>query len=86
MLPARSAFDRRSIVAIAATGVVTVMATLFYLQSVALAGAGRAAVLTATSPLFAVPFSVLFLGERGGWRLGVGAACSVAGVMLLTLG
>jgi drug/metabolite transporter (DMT)-like permease len=86
VMPSRAAFDSRSLLAIGATGIVTVLATLFYLQSVALAGAGRAAVLTATSPLFAVPFSVAFLGERGGWQLVVGAVCSVAGVILLTLG
>ena len=42
-------------------------------------GTTGAAVLTATSPLFAVPFSIVFLGERGGWRLAAGAASSVAG-------
>jgi len=66
-----------------ATGLTTVAATAFFLQSVTLAGAGRAAVLTATSPLFAVPFSVLFLGEPAGWRLAAGTLCSVIGVVLL---
>ena len=58
-------------------------ATAFFLLSVSLAGAGRAAVLTATSPLFAVPLSVLLLGERGSWRIVAGTILSVAGVILL---
>jgi drug/metabolite transporter (DMT)-like permease len=74
----------RALVPIVITGLATVAATAFYLQSVALAGAGRAAVITATSPLFAVPFSVLFLGESGSWRVAVGTVCSVVGVVLLT--
>jgi len=86
VLPSRAAFTPRALLAILGTAVVTVLATLLYLVSVALAGAGRAAVLTATSPLFAVPFSVVFLGEHGGWRLVIGAVCTVVGVALLTLG
>jgi drug/metabolite transporter (DMT)-like permease len=60
-----------------------VAATGFFMLSVALAGAGRAAVLTATSPLFAVPISVLVLHEPGGWRVVAGTLCSVIGVALL---
>jgi drug/metabolite transporter (DMT)-like permease len=82
-LPERASLSRRSLIAIAVTGVMTILATWFFLQSVALAGAGRAAVLTATSPLFAVPISIVFLGERGHGRLMIGTLCSVAGVILL---
>jgi drug/metabolite transporter (DMT)-like permease len=83
VLPRHAHLRGRSLLAIAATGAVTVLATVFFLQSVALAGAGRAAVLTATSPLFGVPFSILFLGERASGRLGLGTLCSVVGVALL---
>jgi uncharacterized membrane protein len=85
VLPARDHLRGRALLAIAATGVTTIGATLFFLQSVALAGVGRAAVLTATTPLFGVPFSVLFLGETASGRLGLGTLCSVVGVVLLTL-
>lgn len=86
VVPQRSHLRGRALVAVAATGAVTVLATVFYLESVALAGAGRAAVLTATSPLFGVPFSILFLGERASGRLGLGTLCSVVGVALLLSG
>jgi drug/metabolite transporter (DMT)-like permease len=82
-LPIAAHLHRRALVAIAATGAVTVLATVFFLESVALAGAGRAAVLTATSPLFGVPLAVLFLGERASGRLGMGTLCSVVGVACL---
>jgi drug/metabolite transporter (DMT)-like permease len=83
VLPKLQHLRGRALVAVIVTGLTTVGATAFFLGSVALAGAGRAAVLTATSPLFAVPFSILFLGESGSWRVAVGTACSVIGVVLL---
>jgi drug/metabolite transporter (DMT)-like permease len=83
VLPKRSQFGRHALVAILATGVMSVTATALFLESVALAGAGRAAVLSATAPLFAVPFSLAFLGERGTWRLAAGTVCSVVGVVFL---
>jgi drug/metabolite transporter (DMT)-like permease len=85
VLPDRAHLRGRGLLAIVATGIVTLAATLFFLQSVALAGAARAAVLTATTPLFGVPFSILFMGEQGSSRLAVGTACSVVGVVLLSL-
>jgi drug/metabolite transporter (DMT)-like permease len=83
VLPRAEHLRGRALLAIVVTGLTTVAATAFFLQSVALAGAGRAAVLTATSPVFAVPFSVFVLGERGGWRIAAGTLCSVIGVVLL---
>lgn len=83
VLPQRAHIDKSMLRGMALTGLTTIAATGLFLQSVALAGAGRAAVLNATSPLFAVPFSVLFLGERGSWRLVAGTLCSVTGVVLL---
>jgi drug/metabolite transporter (DMT)-like permease len=73
----------RALAAIILTGLTSVAATGFFMLSVALAGAGRAAVVTATSPLFAVPISVVLLREPGSWRLVVGTVCSVIGVVLL---
>jgi drug/metabolite transporter (DMT)-like permease len=83
VLPQAELLRGRPLIAIVVTGVLSVAATAFYLESVALAGAGRAAVVTATSPLFAVPISVLFLGEPGSWRVAAGTACAVIGVVLL---
>ena len=83
VLPRREHLRGHALVAIVVTGLATVAATVFFLQSVALAGAGRAAVITSTSPLFAVPFSMLFLGEPGSWRVVAGTVCSVIGVVLL---
>jgi len=66
------------------TGLMSVASTGLFVVCVSLAGAGRAAVLTATSPLFAVPLSVLLLGEPGSWRILAGTLASVLGVVLLT--
>jgi drug/metabolite transporter (DMT)-like permease len=77
---------RGSVLAIAGTGALTLVATALFLWGVSSAGAARTAVLTATSPIFAVPLSILFLGERGTWRVAAGTLCSVTGVILLTLG
>lgn len=83
VLPKAEHLRGRALIAVAAMGLTSLGATALFLLSVSLAGAGRAAVLTATSPLFAVPFSVLFLGERGSWRIIVGTIASVVGVILL---
>ena len=83
VLPKAEHLRGRALIAVAATGLTSLGATALFLLSVSLAGAGRAAVLTATSPLFAVPFSVLLLGERGNWRIIAGTILSVVGVILL---
>jgi drug/metabolite transporter (DMT)-like permease len=83
VLPKAEHFSGRALIAILVTGLMSVAATGFFLMSLTLAGAGRAAVLTATSPLFAVPLSVLLLGERGNWRIVAGTLASVVGVILL---
>jgi drug/metabolite transporter (DMT)-like permease len=83
VLPKFEQLGGRALLPILATGVLSVASTGFFMVSVALAGAGRAAVLTATSPLFAVPLSMVLLGERGSWRVVAGTLSSVAGVVLL---
>lgn len=85
-VPSAAWFRGRSLGAIAALGVTSVLSTSLFLECVALAGAGTAAVLSATAPVFAIPLSVLFLGERAGRRLGVGVLLTVTGVVLLTVG
>jgi DME family drug/metabolite transporter len=76
--------DRRSWAVILAAGFVgTGVATLFFIMSVQEAGAGRTAVLAATSPLMAIPFSLLWLGERPTrWTL-AGTLLTTAGVILV---
>jgi drug/metabolite transporter (DMT)-like permease len=83
VLPKAEYLSGRALLVIAATGLVSVGATGFFMVSVTLAGAGRAAVLNATAPVFAMPLSVLLLGERGNWRVVAGTLASVLGVILL---
>lgn len=49
-------------------------------------GIARVSVLTSTSPLFALPLAVFFLGERVGWRTAVGTALAIGGTWLVLLG
>ncbi len=76
--------DRRQIAGIAAAGLAgTAVASLLYVYSVMEAGAARAAILSATSPLMALPLSILFLKERFTRRIGAGTLLCVAGIALV---
>ena len=78
--------DRRHIGAIVAAGVVgTGFGSLMYVYAVVHAGAARTAVLSATSPLLALPLSILFLGERFTSRIGAGTALCVVGIVLVVI-
>jgi DME family drug/metabolite transporter len=83
VLPQVARLRGSTLAAVVGTGVMSVASTGLFVWCVSLAGAGRAAVLTATSPLFAVPLSVLLLGEPGSWRIVAGTVASVLGVILL---
>jgi drug/metabolite transporter (DMT)-like permease len=85
-VPLSTWFHGRSLRAIAAVGALGVVSTGLFLECIAVAGAATAAVLSATSPIFAVPVSILLLRERGSWRVGAGTLVSVVGVVLLTVG
>lgn len=62
----------------------TGLASLLFVYAVQEAGAGRAAVGTALSPVFAVALAALFFGERlSRWALAGGAA-AVAGIVLIS--
>lgn len=62
----------------------TGLASLLFVYAVQEAGAGRAAVGTALSPVFAVALAALFFGERlSRWALAGGAA-AVAGIILIS--
>jgi drug/metabolite transporter (DMT)-like permease len=85
-VPLSTWFRGRSLRAIGAVGALGIISTGLFLECVAVAGAGTAAVLSATSPIFAVPISIVVLRERGSWRVGAGTLLSVVGVVLLTAG
>ena len=61
----------------------TGLGSLVFVMAVQLAGAGRAAVLMATSPLLAIPFSMMWLQERPTrWTL-VGTILTAAGIAMV---
>lgn len=79
--------NRGQIAAIAAAGLIgTAFGSLLYVYSVTELGAARAAVFSSTSPLMALPLSIIFLKERMTRRIGVGTVLCVAGVVLLVVG
>lgn len=76
--------DRKQIAGIAAAGLAgTAFGSLLYVYAVMEAGAARTAILSATSPLMALPLSILFLKERFTRRIGAGTLLCVAGIALV---
>jgi drug/metabolite transporter (DMT)-like permease len=59
------------------------LGSLLYTYTVKLIGAPISALLGSTSPLFAVPISVIFLKEKFNIKSVIGALLTVAGVMLV---
>jgi uncharacterized membrane protein len=76
--------DRRSWVAIAFAGLVgTGLGTLLFIMAIQIVGAGPTAILTSTTPLMAIPFSVLWLQERPTrWTL-AGTLLTTGGIALV---
>jgi len=78
--------NRNHLWAILAAGAVgTGLGSLLYVYGVLEAGAAQAAVLSATSPLMALPLSIVFLGERFTQRIGLGTVLCVAGIVLVVV-
>jgi drug/metabolite transporter (DMT)-like permease len=78
--------ERGHILGIAAAGLAgTAFGSLMYVYAVVTAGAARTAVLSATSPLLALPLSMVFLGERFTRRIGAGTVLCVAGIVLVVV-
>lgn len=74
----------RDLALIVAVGILgTGVGSMLYIFSVAEAGAARAVVLNSTSPLIALPLSMLVLRERPTGRIGVGTLLCVAGTILV---
>jgi drug/metabolite transporter (DMT)-like permease len=63
--------------------VVTVVAFVLWARGIARVPAGTASVFTGVLPLSALALSWLVLGERVGWPHLAGAACVVAGIVVL---
>ena len=59
------------------------LGSLTFVLAVASIGSARAAVLTSTSPLFALPMSLLFLKEHSDWRVALGTGLTVVGIILV---
>lgn len=77
-------FGARTFLFLAVIGIFgTGLASITYLGALKIAGAGRTAVLGATAPLFALPLSVLLLGERPSPRAVVGTLLTVLGIALV---
>lgn len=77
-MPARS-----WLIIVFASLVGTGVGSLLFVQAIQMVGAGRTAVLTSTSPLLAIPFAMLWLGERPGRRTLIGTLLAVAGIVLV---
>lgn len=74
----------RSLAIVALAGILGIfLGTIFFQYAIQLAGAARAAILAATSPLFALPLSAFLLKERPTARMILGTLLSVAGIALI---
>jgi drug/metabolite transporter (DMT)-like permease len=67
------------------SGAMVLGSILLFLVSAKLSGAGTVAVLTSTSPIFAVPFAYFFLKEKITLRVAGGTAACMLGVCLTLL-
>jgi drug/metabolite transporter (DMT)-like permease len=77
-------YPARSLLVVGASSVVGLAGgSLLFIMAVKHASAGRAAVLTATAPLFAVPMARVFLGERAAPRLIIGVLLCLAGITVI---
>jgi uncharacterized membrane protein len=61
----------------------TGLATVFFIWAIQRAGAGRTAILTSMSPIMAIPFSMLWLGERPSRSALAGVVLTTAGIALV---
>lgn len=66
-------------------GVLTAVSSVTFLFGLKHAGVALGTVLSATSPLFALPIGYLAFGERVTWRATTGALLAIAGIALLGL-
>ena len=75
---------RRDVAAIAFAGLAGIaLGSLLYVYALIESGAARASVLSASSPLFAIPLAIVFLNEPLTRRVLTGTAISVAGIIVV---
>jgi DME family drug/metabolite transporter len=67
----------------AALSVLTAVSSVMFVASLKWASVTVATVLSSTAPMFAIPLGLIFLGERLAMRPAVGAAVTVAGMVVL---
>ncbi|MGI5915458.1 MAG: DMT family transporter [Anaerolineae bacterium] len=60
------------------------LGSVLFVMAVSMLGPTRAAILTSTSPFFALPLSAIFLREKVGPRVLMGTVLTVAGVILVS--
>jgi len=74
----------RTLATVALAGILgTGVGGLLYVYAVQEAGAGRAAILSSTSPLFVLPLAVFFLSERLTLWVLLGTVVSIVGIWLV---
>lgn len=61
------------------------LGSMLFVQTVALIGPAQAAIITSTSPMFALPLSAIFLRERLNKRVVGGTVLTIIGVILVSL-
>jgi len=77
-------YHRQTIKVVAIAAIFNVMlGSLLWADSVKFAGASKSATLAATSPLFALPFSIKFLGESVSKKILLGTLMTFYGVWLV---
>jgi drug/metabolite transporter (DMT)-like permease len=77
--------SRGARVRIGVLGVITAVSSVMFVAGVKHAGVAVASVLSSTAPMFAIALAVVFLGERLTARALLGAAVTVAGIVVLQL-
>jgi len=79
-------YGLRSLTMMAAAGISTYgVAAVGYILAIQIIGAGKTVLLTTSAPLFALPFSIIFLGERPTRSTILGIIISVAGMCLVVV-
>lgn len=77
-------YEPRALGLAAVSGLIgTFLGSLLYVFSVQEAGAGKAAVLASTAPLFALPLAALLLAERPTAKVAMGTLLAVSGMFLV---
>jgi len=84
---ARTAWARRETVALPVLGLgaLTALSGVAFMVGLKYAGVTLGTVLSATSPLFALPIGLVAFGERVTWRAVIGAVLCVGGLGLVSL-